>query len=339
MLGEEKSKGFTIIELLVVIAIIGLLVAVLLPAVQAVRESARRMQCANNLKQIGIALHNYHEAHSVLPFGVGLDHDGVVSSLGTLQDRRYSAQALLLPYLGESAVYDHIDFNVAPFHPFVNAATRDESVIAAHGANVVNGEAAKASLAVFLCPSDIDRLTSIWGHNNYRACNGGSWSGRTGDGMFGQISSVRFADVTDGLSQTAMFSERVKGTSDKTIFDALSDLYDLSGVWLESQFRDACDQLTPATAALHEQDIESGQTWLEGNMNWTRYNHVLPPNEISCKNGFTWDGVVMTASSRHPRGVNVLLADGSLRFVADNIDAELWRGFGTINKSDKSLSY
>ncbi len=334
-----RRPGFTVIELLVTIAIIGLLIALLLPAIQSAREVARRMQCANNLKQIGVALHSYHSTHSVLPFGVGLDHDVTISTMGTLDDRRYSAQSLILPQLDQANIYSRIDFNVAPFHPFVNAATGDQSVIAANGTNVVNGEAAKAHLDVFLCPSDMDRLSILWSHNNYRACNGGDWSGRTGNGMFGQITSVKFANVTDGLSQTAMFSERVKGTGDKSVYDKHSDLYDLTGIWLESAFRDRCDQLTPAVAATHNQDIESGQTWLEGNMNWTRYNHVLPPNQISCKNGYTWDGVIMTASSRHNGGVNILLGDGSMQFVSDSVDADLWRGLGTINGSDKALSF
>lgn len=331
-----RRSGFTIIELLVVISVIGLLIALLLPAVQAARETARRMWCSNNLKQIGLALHSYHDSHLVLPFGVGPDNDGVISSLGTLADRRYSAQSLILPYLEQATIHDRIDFNVAPFHPFVNAATGNAAVLAAQGTNVVNGEAAKAYISVFLCPSDLDRLDIIWSHNNYRVCNGSNWSGRTGNGMFGQVSSVRFAQVTDGLSQTAMVSERVKGTSNKQVFDELSDLYDLTGIWTESNFRNACEQLTALTAAAYNQDIESGQTWLEGNMNWTRYNHVLPPNRISCKNGFTWDGVIMTASSRHNGGVNVVLGDGSMRFVADTVDSDLWRGLGTIGGSDQT---
>ncbi len=331
---RARRTGFTLIELLVVIAIIGLLVAVLLPAVQAARETVRRMKCSNNLKQIGLALHSYHDSMSVLPYGVGPDHDGVISTLGTLRDRRYAAQSMILPFLELRSVYDRIDFDVAPFHPFINAATGDPSVMAAHGKNVVNGEAAKTRIGVYLCPSDLDRLGSLWGHNNYRMCNGGNWSGRTGNGMFGQAKSVRFAAVTDGLSQTAMVSERAKGTWDKHVFDERSDLYDLTGIWTEAHFRTACDALTPIAAAAYNQDVESGQTWLAGNMNWTRYNHVLPPNQISCKNGFTWDGVILSASSRHHGGVNVLLGDGSVRFVAETVDADLWRGLGTIAGGD-----
>ena len=204
-------SGFTLIELLAALTIIGLLIALLLPAVQAVREAARKMQCTNNLHQIGIALQAYHESHEVLPFGVGDDQDGPISSLGTLADRRYSAHAMLLPYLDQAVVYNQLNFNVAPFYPFVNAANDDQAELETRFNEVINGPAAQTRLNVFLCPSDLDRLKSRWGPNNYRSCNGSSWSGREGNGMFGQNSSVRMRDVKDGLSQTAMFSEHAKG--------------------------------------------------------------------------------------------------------------------------------
>ncbi len=325
----SKRCGFTLIEILVTITIIGLLIALLIPAVQAVREAARKMQCSNNLHQLGIAVQSYHEAHSVLPFGVGLDYDGPVSSLGTLEDRRYSAHAMLLPYLDQSVVYNQLNFNVAPFYPFVNAANDDQQELARRFDEVINGPAAAARLEVFLCPSDLDRLQSRWGPNNYRTCNGSSWSGRDGNGMFGQISSVKLDDVKDGLTNTTMFSEHVKGSWDDTLIDPLSDLYNLQGVWTESQFSDACGRLTPQTAGAYQYDVESGQTWLAGNMNWTRYNHVRTPNRTNCKNGFTWDGVILNATSWHTGGVNVLMGDGSVRFVNENINDELWRALGT----------
>jgi prepilin-type N-terminal cleavage/methylation domain-containing protein/prepilin-type processing-associated H-X9-DG protein len=323
-------RGFTLLELLVAIAVIGILVALLVPAVQAARESARRLKCRSNLKQIGIALHAYHDSHRVLPFGCGPDDDGPVSSIGSLGARRYSAQSQLLPYLEQANVYSLIDFQVATFHPFVNAGMGEPQLNEIGQSEAINGRAAVVTIPVFLCPSDLDRLQILWGHNNYRGCNGGSWSGRLGDGMFGQVSSVRFGNVSDGLSNTAMFSERCKGTWDDTLYDHLSDLYDLRGIWSEETFRQECGGLTPERARIYRQEIDSGQNWLEGNMNWTRYNHLLGPNRISCKNGITWDGVAMTASSRHPGGVNLLLGDGAARFVSDQIDEQVWRNIGTI---------
>ncbi len=328
---QRIRSGFTLIELLAALTIIGLLIALLLPAVQAVREAARKMQCTNNLHQIGIALQAYHESHEVLPFGVGDDQDGPISSLGTLADRRYSALAMLLPYLDQAVVYNQLNFNVAPFYPFVNAANDDQAELKTRFNEVINGPAAQTRLNVFLCPSDLDRLKSRWGPNNYRSCNGSSWSGREGNGMFGQNSSVRMRDVKDGLSQTAMFSEHVKGSWDDTVIDPLSDLYNLQGVWTESQFSDACGGLTPQSAGAYQYDVESGQTWLAGNMNWTRYNHVRTPNRTNCKNGFTWDGVILNPSSWHGQGVNVLMGDGAVRFVNENINTEVWQALGTIS--------
>jgi len=335
----QKMRAFTLVELLVVMAIIGVLMALLLPAVQAAREAARRATCTNHLKQIGAALHQYHETHRILPFGCGPDDDGAASSIGTLKARRYSAHSQLLPYLEQKAVSDAIDFRVAPFHPYVNAAMMDPAVYASPVELVVNGRAAVTKISTFLCPSDGDRLQSPWGHNNYRSCNGSTWSGRSGNGMFGQNSGVRFADVRDGLSNTAMFSERVKGTWNALEQDTRADLYNIAGVWTEASFRKACAALTPQQAMVYPHDFDGGQTWLEGNMNWTRYNHLLPPNRIACKNGMTWDGVAMPASSRHPGGVHVLFGDGTVHFVADVVDEGVWLGAGTIAGRDRSIEF
>ena len=323
----------TIIELLVVIAVTGLLVALLLPAVQQARETSRRLQCTNNLKQIGLALHNYHDVHKVLPFGVGWDDHPDVGHIGTLDDRRYSCHSQLLPYLDQKNIYENIDFDIAPFHPYVSAEVGPDGQL---GDNAI---AATTSIEVFLCPSDLDRMTFPWGRNNYRSCNGSSWDGRHKDGMFGQISSVRFRSVNDGLSQTAMFCERMKGTGDPNGIDPRSDTYNMPNLWTEEDFRLACTFLTPTnTAEYTTRDYDSGQTWLEGNMNWTRYNHSLPPNKLSCKNGTTWDGVVMSATSLHNGGVNLLLGDGSCRFVSDTIDDSVWRALGTISEAEDSTS-
>lgn len=323
---RSRRRGMTIIELLTVVAIIAVLIALLIPAVQQVRESSRRMKCLANLRQFGIASHNYHDAHRVLPFGVGFDEHPTVGHIGTLNDRRYSCHSLLLPYLEQSQVYAAINFNVAPFHPYVSALTGPGGELG------VNAIAATAKLDVFNCPSDLDRMPFPWGTTNYRSCNGSSWSGRNGNGMFGQISSVRFGDVVDGLSQTAMFSERAKGTGSPNVLDHLSDVYNLDNLWTESDFRDACDVVDwKNPSAYTTRDYDSGQTWLEGNMNWTRYNHSLGPNRLSCKNGTTWNGVAMSASSRHTGGVNLLMGDGSAQFVSDSIDIQEWRAMGSIN--------
>lgn len=330
MNSPARRRAFSLIELLVALAVIAILTALLLPAVQMAREAARRMSCASHLSQIGVALHNYHDNYSVLPFGCGSDHDGIVSSLGTLNDRRYSVHSQILPQLDQQNVYERIDFDVAPFSPYVNSGAYDPECIASGGLSATNGQAAVTVLPVFLCPSDIDRLQSPWGRNNYRSCNGSGWQGRNGNGMFGQNSSVRLGTVSDGLSQTAMFSERCKGTWDHDLFDPLSDIYDLAGIWNEQTFGESCRSLSPETARAYHQNVDSGQNWLEANFNWTRYNHLVVPNAVSCKNGFTWDGVGMSASSRHPGGVNVLFGDGHVKFVGEGIADGIWRALGSI---------
>lgn len=324
-----RKHGMTLVELLVVVAVIGLLVALLLPAVQYVRETSRRTQCISHLRQFGIALQNYQGAHRVFPFGVGADADKGASSYTSAQSRRFSLHSQLLPYLEQMPVYAMIDFRVQPFHP---DTTGDPAVVTGQGPNE---EAAQTRVAVFLCPSDTDRLKRPWGPTNYRSCNGSTWSGRRGDGMFGQATAIRPADVQDGLSQTAAFSERITGDDDRNLVDLDSDLFGQPALWTEETLQDWCNDLDEQEAAsLPIQDSNGGMTWLEGNMNWTRYNHLLPPGRPSCKGEKTWDGVAMTANSRHQEGVNVLWGDGAVRFVSDTIDSTTWKALGTIAGSE-----
>jgi prepilin-type N-terminal cleavage/methylation domain-containing protein len=328
MIMVRAAKGFTLIELLVVIAIIGLLMGLLLPAVQAARETARRAQCLNNLKQLGLALQNYHSVHNMLPFGVGPDNDPPgLATTGSLSARRYSAQTQLLAFLEQVELFNAINFQVDPFFPLISAQSLP------NGELNTNGTAAATRLAVFLCPSDALRMSPPsfhWGPISYRACNGDTWSGRAGDGLFGQASTTRFASVTDGLSSTAAFSERVTGSGNPSTYDRSSDLYANAGIWTQDSFASWCATLTDSFALTLHHDIDSGQTWLEGNMDWTRYNHLLTPNLPSCSNGLDWNGCAMTASSRHPGGVNIGLTDGSTRFVTNTIDPRAWKALATI---------
>jgi prepilin-type N-terminal cleavage/methylation domain-containing protein len=208
---EPGRRGFTLIEVLVVIAIIGLLVALLLPAVQAAREAARRMQCSNNLKQLGLALHGYHDAVGSLPWGEGPD-----------DWNNWSAHVMLLPYLEQGGLYNALNF--------VSYASGDFLLPGSPNPAGANATAQLTRLAVLLCPSDLDRLTAPHGHVNYcvNAGNDRNFAPKSPpSGLFAQApycpGTVRFQDVTDGLSQTAAVSERVKGiANDADVYDPLT---------------------------------------------------------------------------------------------------------------------
>lgn len=324
-----ERKAFTLIELLVAITIIGLLIALLIPAVQAAREAAKRVQCVGNLRQLGIGLHNYQSTYGVFPFGVGADADGNAAQITSTSSRRFSLHSQILSFIEQGALFNQINFDVQPFYPDTSG---DPSATSGVGPN---NTAARTVVALFLCPSDTDRMPSRpWGQVNYRSCNGGSWSGRGGDGMFGQGTRVKPGDVRDGLSHTAAMSERVRGRDDYQVMDPSADLYRLAAPWTEEAFRDWCGSLSDAKAEEFPRTpsvANSGLTWLEGNMSWTRYNHLLPPGKKSCANGLTWNGVAMTASSRHSGGVGLLLGDGSTRFVRSTVDPKVWRALGTIS--------
>ena len=203
MTSARRRRAFTMVELLVVIAVIGLLVALLLPAVQQARESARRAQCQGNLRQLGIALNNYQAAAGVYPFGVGADGDGAIATYTSQSNRRYSMHSQLLPYIEQTALFNALNFSVPPFFPDDNGVPDPED---GPGPNFT---VAQVWVNAFLCPSDFNRMPSWpWGQVNYRSCNGSTWSARVGDGMFGQSTRIGPANVRDGLSNTAAMSER-----------------------------------------------------------------------------------------------------------------------------------
>jgi prepilin-type N-terminal cleavage/methylation domain-containing protein len=323
-----RSGGFTLIELLVTISIIGVLIGLLLPAVQRAREAGRRVQCQANLRQFGIALASYEAAAGVYPFGVGADFDKVISQIATPKNRRYSLHSQILPYLEQAPLFHQLNFF---FQPFAPDETGDPAVVTGSGPNET---AARTIVGVFLCPSDFDRMPSRpWGQTNYRSCNGASWSGRAGDGMFGQSTRIRTADIRDGLSNTAAMSERLRGHDDFAKLDVDADLFRNAAPWTEATFRAWCHGLSDDEASILPRNpavANSGMNWLEGNMTWTRYNHLLPPGSKSCANGLTWDGVAMTANSRHARVVGLLLGDGSVRFVSQSVNPRVWSALGTI---------
>jgi prepilin-type N-terminal cleavage/methylation domain-containing protein/prepilin-type processing-associated H-X9-DG protein len=304
-----RSRGFTLIELLVVIAIIAILIALLLPAVQQAREAARRTECKNHLKQFGLALHNYHDTHRVFPMGNG--------------GSRFSPHAMILPYLDQSPLYNRVDFNVLPSHAN-NAFVRAQAV------------------PPFRCPSDIDGLpANLGGRNNYwtnigtSVINGlpGVNPGDTNYGMppqdgvlvTGKCKSMR--DVVDGTSNTALMSEVRLGDGSNGISTPETDQYQ------PGTYPNNADEAMQQCLAVDVTDLSKqgksdvGAPWLEAGNEATYYFHILPPNSRSCR--FPPSRMAGSASSLHEGGVHVLLCDGSVRFVSENLHIGTWRALGT----------
>ena len=319
-----RRRGMTLVEVVVVIGIIGILMAILFPAVQSVRGRVRQSQCSNNLRQIGLALSHYTSQFGRFPFGVGVDSGSVTYT--SAANRRYSTHSQLLPFLEQQSLYEQIDFTVRPFYPDLSG---DPDRVTGMGPNE---PVAQTRVPVFLCPSDGNRLGRPWAPNSYRSCSGSDWDPRQGNGLFSQRVMRRPAEALDGLSHVAAFSERIIGDGTDAEVEMVSDLFADGEEWTEDELTRWCADLTADRAEeLPVQDSNGGMTWLEGNMNWTRYNHVLAPGQPSCKNRITWAGTIMSASSRHPGGVQVLLAGGAVRLVGEEVDLETWRALGNRN--------
>ncbi|WP_013626520.1 DUF1559 domain-containing protein [Rubinisphaera brasiliensis] len=308
---RPERRGFTLIELLVVIAIIAILVALLLPAVQQAREAARRSSCKNNLKQLGLALHNYHDTHSTFPPGLiyGTDSNNYYWNFTGV-----GWGAMILPFIEQPALYDGINFNVAQ-----------------PGFDGVNLDVRNTPIATFRCPSDPGKQPSAnWGPTSYVICSGSNyqaaaWGGgssfqNNGTSVLFANSKTRFSDITDGTSNTMVISECLIGKA-----------------YENDQSYGSPDILTCAKNAYYGGSLSA--TNARGGSWFTMYNDrgptfgyttLFPPNGLEESNACSWSlsNYNADAQSQHDGGVQVLLADGSIRFVSENIHLPTWQNLG-----------
>jgi prepilin-type N-terminal cleavage/methylation domain-containing protein/prepilin-type processing-associated H-X9-DG protein len=361
----RRDRGFTLIELLVVISIIGVLVALLLPAVQAAREAAWRTQCTNNLKQIGLAMHNYVSVNGALP---PVSVDQAWNSAGKpipQPHQNWSQHARLLPYLEQHTAYNAINWSFgargsdgdtvyADFNPPDNATGGSDSI--------PQMTVLTLTIAAFLCPSDTNPGSSgtffvggtsrAVGASNYacniglnRRINGGvpdsswkingpnyvasNWDNTVND-------TITMSSFTDGTSTTAIFSEWIKGQAvpTGTASNGLAEVYNLgenSNFYpTDFQFMQLCNSV-PITSA-NQQWQWKGEWWAFGGT--MIYSHTQTPNRTSCVyHDINQDGrgtiTMIAASSRHPGGVNVLFMDGSVRFVKSSVNYRTWYAIAT----------
>lgn len=318
ILRNSKKAGFTLVELLVVIAIIGILIGLLLPAVQQAREAARRTTCQNNLRQLSLGVQNYHSTHKVLPYG----------NLGGQTFNGLSAHARLLPYMEQNQLSDKIDYTVGYDH-------------------VNNTFARMAQVSLFLCPTDPDSLpATLGGRNNYVGNSGTNllfgappsnpsdpnYGVQAGNGVFVRDQLLSLANCADGTSNTALFCERAKGDGSNALASPKLDTF------RPGTFPATADQAYADCMAVNVNDLSKqgvsvvGVPWLWAYHSTTLYWHIAPPNTRSCM--YPPGRIMSTAGSWHPSGVNITMCDGSVRFISDSIAIPVWRGLGTRSSGE-----
>ena len=354
----RPRAGFTLIELLVVIAIIAVLIALLLPAVQAAREAARRIQCTNNLKQVGLALHNYHGINDCFPPG-GLAMFAGGKPSGTLSNNRSpGAHARLLPHLEQQALFDALNWSVGVINDPIGTP--------------MNSTVAATRLAAFLCPSDaapswlmssaIAPLNALQAPgNNYFASTGSSmeFAGQQGGGppngpflYVGTLGTgaIRLANISDGTSNTVGFGEWKVGDGNQNQLSAGTDVVFVGSLPAgTARNNGTLNMANPAlvtglpawlaacTAALQSSGRTGhtsalGESWAFGITGVTMGNLLVAPNPTSpnCDAGTVAGNSLQNPGlfalrSHHPGGANVLILDGSVRFLKDSTNrAVVW---------------
>jgi prepilin-type N-terminal cleavage/methylation domain-containing protein/prepilin-type processing-associated H-X9-DG protein len=323
-MSERARRAFTLIELLVVIAIIAVLIALLLPAVQAAREAARRASCTNNLKQIGLGLHNYHASLDCFPVGF-LYPPGVVPSTTSPLQYRWSALAQLTPFLEQVNLANALNFNIP-------IASRPSGGGAFWPYDPANTSAMGIRVGLFLCPSDGGAAPDpTTGPVNYAFCTGDGSNGgdaTNADGVFILGPSTSVAGITDGTSQTAAVSEQWLGLPGPYSFPAGT----APPTPLARAFsRLANPPLTDAACAVAPDGwlVNKGTSWWDGNYLNTLYNHYLTPNSSRYDCVTYHNPGWKAARSQHPGGVDVLFCDGHVGFVKNAVNPGLWSALAT----------
>jgi prepilin-type N-terminal cleavage/methylation domain-containing protein/prepilin-type processing-associated H-X9-DG protein len=321
---SRAPRAFTLIELLVVIAIIAVLIALLLPAVQAAREAARRASCTNNLKQIGLGLHNYHAALDCFPVGFLYPPGAVPSTTSPLQ-YRWSALAQLTPFLEQVNLANALNFNIP-------IASRPSGGGAFWPYDPANTSAMGVRVGLFLCPSDGGTAPDpTTGPVNYAFCTGDGSNGgdaTNADGVFILGPSTSVAGITDGTSQTAAVSEQWLGLPGPYSFPAGT----APPTPLARAFaRLANPPLTDAACAVAPDGwlVNKGTSWWDGNYLNTLYNHYLTPNSSRYDCVTYHNPGWKAARSQHPGGVDVLFCDGHVGFVKNAVNPGLWSALAT----------
>jgi prepilin-type processing-associated H-X9-DG protein len=298
-----------------VIAIIAILIGLLLPAVQKVREAAARMSCQNNLKQFGLALHNHHDAQGVLPPG--------------RDDNEFSAHAYIMPFMEQDNVYKTINFIVS-------------------SGNAANAAPRATRIKTFTCPSDGNSASPAdLAPTNYRVNQGSgilwglpptnpsniNYGMPKPNGPFFLNSKTTLVGITDGTSNTAMVSEHPTGSFNSGVVSQNNTfrLGQNTGLYpaTPDEAYTVCEGLSPSQQMQYNGQPTTGAPWLEGYHSTTIYFHVGPPNSRSCM--YPSGRIGTAARSMHTNGVNVTMCDGSVRFVNNSIPLSTWRAMGSMN--------
>jgi len=340
MMRRSRNEGFTLVELLVVIAIIGILVALLLPAVQAAREAARRMSCSNNMKQMALAFHNYHDTYKKFPIYANR-LTGQTRTCG--QWEGFSAQSLLLPFIEQAPLADQIETLKKSGN--VDIGWREAQFVPIR----------RTIIPAFRCPSDGGMpFGAESGNNNYAVSEGCAlgWDGvnQRNNGVFGRDTGLErnMSDITDGTSNTIMLGEQLVGDNDRNFYrpgdivrpqnfpggnnlywPVTGNLYDATAV---EQYGITCK------AGINQHYAESGRYWISPLPSETVFNTVAPPNwkYPSCQTcsgcgSFDSSGV-FPSRSRHPGGAMHAMADGSVTIITDTINGQTYCHLG--NRQD-----